>query len=110
MRNRILPAVLGMSCRVYSFLLPLYPLSLRCQFGSDMADVFEKQIRDECEQNGFTGLVRVWFCVAWEVIRGAGPTELGWETVGAPLVSFLSSLVLFVVFFWASGIANHCTK
>ncbi len=110
MRARTFTTALSLSRRAYSLLLPLYPLVLRCRYGPEMVDVFEQQIRGACKQSGFTGLARVWLCVVSEIVQGALPSQLSWEMLGVSVVSVLSSLVLLVAFFWASGIANHCTK
>jgi len=87
MHTKVLTSVLRMSCRVYGLLLPLYPSTLRCQFGSDMADVFEEQIRGECAQSGFTGVARIWSCVATDVIQNAVWMEFQWTRAGRPVVS-----------------------
>lgn len=110
MRNRTLTTVVRASCSVYCFLLPLYPSTLRCQFGSEMADVFEQQIRGECEQRGFSGVVHVWSCVAAEVIENALPREFHWARIGIPIASLLASLVLFEGILRATGLASHCVK
>jgi len=101
---------LGLSCRAYSLLLPLYPSRLRFEFGEEMADVFAEQVRDECAESGLAGLARVWWRVFVEVLAGAWPTEVDWARVVIPVASLATSLVAFMLFFWASGIARHCMK
>jgi hypothetical protein len=110
MRNRALTIVVLASCRVYGLLLPLYPSTLRCQFGPDMTDVFEQQIRGEWEQHGFSGVARVWSCVAAEVIENALPRGFHWARIGVPIVSLLISLTLFEGILRATGLASHCAK
>ena len=110
MRNRTLTTVVRTSCCVYRFLLPLYPSTLRCQFGSDLAEVFEQQIQGECEQLGFTGVVHVWSCVAAEVIENALPREFRWARIGIPIVSLLTALALFEGILRAPGLTSHCVK
>lgn len=110
MRNRALTTVVRASCRVYGLLLPLYPSTLRWQFGADMTDVFEQQIRGECEQRGFLGVVHVWCCVAAEVMENALPGEFQWASIGVPIASMLMSLALFEGILRATGLASHCAK
>jgi len=94
--------MLRISCRVYGFLLLLYPPALRGEFAADMLDVFEQQIRDESERHGFTGVARVWWCVTSEVVMSARPPEFLWARIGLPVASVLASLVLFECFIRAT--------
>lgn len=110
MRNKALTKFLGLSCWAYSLLLPLYPPSLRFEFGEEMGSVFAEQLRDECAESGLRGLARVWWRVAVEVIVGARPTEVVLARVVIPVVSLATSLVAFMLFLWASGIAHRCGK
>jgi hypothetical protein len=110
MRDKTLTSVLRVSCRLYGFLLPLYPSTLRYQFGSDMVEVFEQQIRHECEDRGFTGVARVWHRVASEVILSSVPREFLWTRVGVPVVSVLATLALFECFLRASALSVHYIK
>jgi hypothetical protein len=99
-----------MSCRLYNLVMPLYPVTLRCQFGPDMADVFEQQVRGECERYGFAGLARVWFGVASDVIQSSLPDEINWQRALVPVLSLVGSFALFALFFAANGLAKHCIK
>jgi hypothetical protein len=110
MRNRVLERVLRISCRAYGLLLPLYPPTLRWQFGSDMVDVFEQQMRAECEERGFAGVTRVWLSIGLDVIQNALPDEMSWQSALIPVLSLLGSLALFALFFAANGLAKHCIK
>jgi hypothetical protein len=110
MRNRALTNILRISCRVYGFLLPLYPSALRCEFGPDMVYVFEQQIRGECEHHGFTGVARVWCSVASEVVLSAAPREFLWNRIGVPAVSVLATLVLFEGLLRLTTLSAHCIK
>jgi hypothetical protein len=110
MRNRALTTVLHISCRAYSLLLPLYPSTLRCQFGSDMIDVFEQQMRGECEQRGFAGLARVWFGIALDMVQSSLPGEINWQSALVPVLSLVGSFALFALFFVANGLAKSCIK
>jgi len=110
MRNSTLSTVLRTSCRLYDLLLPLYPSALRHQFGQDMADVFEQQIRGECGQHGLSGLARVWSSVASEIIWYAVPREFEWKRIGVPVVSLLATIFLFEGILRAMGVVTHCPK
>jgi hypothetical protein len=110
MRNKARTVALNISCRFYSLVMPLYPVALRCQFGPDMADVFEQQIRRECDRRGFAGLVRVWYGIALDAIQSSLPSEINWQSVLVPVLSLAGSFALFVLFFVANGLANRCVK
>ena len=110
MRNKIRATALTTSCRLFGLLLPLYPAALRHQFGPDMADVFEQQIRDEGERHGFTGVARVWLGVASDVVHSLLPEEIHWQGILVPVLSLVGSFVLFALFFTASHLASHCIK
>lgn len=110
MRNRTLSTVVRTSCRVYYRLLPLYPSTLRSEFGVGMADVFEQQIREECERHGLFGVTRVWSCVASELIENALPRELHWKTIGVSIASLLTTLALFEGLLRATNLSGHCMK
>ena len=110
MRNRTLTNVVRMSCRIYGLLLPLYPSTLQSQFGSDMADVFEQQIRGECEQRGFSGVARVWSYVASEMIQNLVPGEFHWKGIGVTIASLLMTLVLFEGLLRVTMLSTHCIK
>jgi hypothetical protein len=110
MRNKARATALNTSCRLYSVVMPLYPETLRREFGPDMADVFEQQIRGECERHGFVGMARVWFGVASDVIQTSVPDEINWQGILVPVLSLLGSFALFALFFAANGLAKHCIK
>jgi hypothetical protein len=110
MRNKAQATALNTSCRLYSVVMPLYPETLRREFGPDMADVFEQQIRGECERHGFAGVARVWLGVASDVIRTSLPDEINWQGILVPVLSLLGSFALFALFFAANGLAKHCIK
>jgi hypothetical protein len=110
MRDRTRAIVVRVSCRAYGLLLPLYSSTLRRQFGPDMVDVFEQQIRGECERHGFAGLARVWFGIVLDLTENCLPGEINWQSALVPVLSFLSSFALFALFFAANGVAKHCTK
>lgn len=93
---------------MYGSLLPLYPSTLRSEFASDMVDVFEQQIRGECERHGFSGAARVWSCVASELIENAG--EFHWKTIGVSIASLLTTLALFEGLLRATNLSAHCIK
>src|SRR5579864_3959238 len=103
-----MPTLLDLSCRLYVWLLVLYPSALRGRFGEDMADVFEQQIWDAWKADNFFGIARVWSCAAEELIRIALPGRLSQGTIRVPVLSLLSSLALFLLFFWAVAPPVQC--
>ena len=110
MRNRAHAVALHTSCRLYHFVMPLYPAALRREFAADMKDVFELQIRGECEQHGFAGVARVWLGIMRDVIQSSLPDEIEWRHVLVPVLSIAGSFVLFALFFATNGLAKSCIK
>lgn len=108
--GRVMSGVLIASCRLYNFLLGLYPPSLRTRFGEEMAGVFEQQIQSEWQERGFAGLARVWWCVGREILQSALPSRLMRAALSIPVAALLSSCALFLFFFWITGIAQRCVK
>jgi hypothetical protein len=104
----MLETVLRASCRVYSFLLPLYPWTLRQEFGADMVEVFEQQVRGRCAERGFAGIARVWLGIGLDVIQSALPVEINWQGTLIPVLALAGSYVLFALF--AAANAGHCGK
>ena len=102
--------LVDLSCRLYGWLLVLYPPALRGRFGEDMADVFEQQIRDAWKASRFSGVARVWSCAAEELIRIALPGRLSQGAIRVPVLSLIGSLALFLLFFWAVAPPVHCAK
>jgi len=110
MRDRANAAILSASCKLFALVMPLYPAALRNEFGPDMAEVFEQQIRDESAQRGFIGVVRVWFGVARDVAHSAVPTYVDWRRLVVPVLSLVASFLLFAFFFTVSSLATRCVK
>ena len=108
MRNSVLEMILNASCRVYGFLLPLYPWSLRREFGADMVEVFEQQARGRCAERGFAGIARVWLGIGLDVIQTALPEQINWQSALIPVFALAGSYVLFALF--AAANAGHCIK
>jgi len=110
MRNRMGAGLMSASCRLFTFIMPLYPVALRNQFGPDMVDVFEQQIRDESARRGFIGVARVWVGIASDVVQSSVPDEISWRRVLIPAISVAGSFLLFAIFFVASHLATRCIK
>jgi len=110
MRSEIRAATLTTGCRLFSFVLPLYPASLRQQFGPDMEDVFGQQIRGEYAQKGLLGVLRVWIGVVSDVLLSSASVQIDWRAVVVRGVSLVGSFVLFALFFAASHLAARCIK
>jgi hypothetical protein len=110
MRNSVLEMLLRAGRSLYGLVLPLYPWALRCRFEADMVDVFEQQLRGECEQRGFMGIARVWGGIGLDVIQSALPDGIDWQSALIPVLSLAGSFALFALFFAANGLARHCIK
>ena len=93
-------AVLRMSCRLFGWILLLYPPTIRSQFGQEMGGVFEKQISEAWQLNRFPGIARVWSCAAEELILVALPARLNPATLRIGAVSLLSTLAVFYLVLW----------
>ena len=90
--------IIRLSCRVYAVLLFLYPSALRREFGEEMLEVFEDQLRDACRSSGWLGAMDVWCCVGEEALRTAVSSHL--QIAGISLVSGLTAFALMCSFFW----------
>ncbi len=93
-------AVLRVSCRLFEWMLVLYPPALRSQFGQEMMDVFEQQISEAWQLNRFPGIALVWSCAAEELIMVALPARLNPATLRTGAVSLLSTLAVFYFVLW----------
>jgi hypothetical protein len=101
-------AVVKQSREIYRLLIKLYPSTLQRQFAAEMLDVFEEQLADAWSEKGVSGFARVWGCVMAEVLNGPAAQGVLKTVFGVPGASLLSSSALFLLFFWASGLANVC--
>lgn len=56
------------SVYLYRWLILLYPVSFRRNYGEEMVQLFRDLCWDEMRQgNGFLGLLKLWFCVFAEL-------------------------------------------
>jgi hypothetical protein len=110
MHSKAFTTVVRTSCRVYGFLLPLYPSYLRTEFGPQMADVFEQQIQEQCMQDGLYGAARVWFDVFSELIQTPAQRVFRWKTIMVSIASVLTTLALFETLLRATHLSAHCIK
>jgi hypothetical protein len=93
-------AILRLSCRLYGWLLVLYPFALRSRFGEEMAEVFEQQIQDAWRIDRFPGLARVWSSAAEEFILVALPARFNGELLRICAISLLSTVAVFYFVLW----------
>ena len=93
-------AVLRVSCRLFEWMLVLYPPALRSQFGREMVDVFKQQISDAWQLGGFPGVARVWSCAAEELLLVALPARFNLSTLRICTVSLLTTLAVFYFVLW----------
>jgi hypothetical protein len=93
-------AVLRISCRLFEWMLVLYPPALRSQFGQEMMDVFEQQISEAWQLNRFPGIALVWSCAAEELILVALPARLNPSTLRTCTLSLLTTLAVFYFVLW----------
>ena len=110
MRSRGLTTVVRTSCRVYGFLLPLYPSTLQSEFGLDMAEAFEQQIEEQCKRDGFYGAARVWLDVFGELIHAPVQRAIRWQTIAVSIASILTTLALFETLLRATHLSAHCVR
>jgi hypothetical protein len=95
-----MPAVLLASCRLYRWMLLLYPFALRGRFGPDMSDVFAQQLHDAWRSDGFSGAAQVWSCAAEELILVALPARLNPGILRIGAISVLSTFAVFYFVLW----------
>jgi hypothetical protein len=90
-----------LSCGLYKMLLFAYPSDFRLRFESEMVATFSDLICGEWEQNGLSGVARVWRSELTEVFSVAVPLLLQSPIVVATSLSLLSSVALFIAVFFA---------
>jgi len=66
------------SVRLYGLLLRLYPPGFREEYGTPLEQQFQDEYRECLEREGLRGVLRLWFRIAWDLLRTA-PSELGRE-------------------------------
>jgi hypothetical protein len=93
-------AILRLSCRLYGWLLVLYPSRLRSRFGEEMTDVFEQQIREAWQLNLFPGVARVWSSAAEELLLVALPARFTPALLRICAISLLSTVAVFYFVLW----------
>ncbi len=93
-------AILNLSYRLYGWSLYLYPFALRSRFGTEMADVFERQIQEAWQIDRLRGLARVWSCAAEELILVALPARLHPGLLRICAISLLSTIAVFYFVLW----------
>jgi len=88
------------SCRLYGWMLLLYPFHLRSRYGPEMSDVFAQQLRDAWQLHGLSGVAQVWSCAAEELILVALPARFNPGILRISAISLLSSLAVFYFVLW----------
>lgn len=92
-------ATMGLSGRVYSAILLLYPRTLRREFGQEMVEVFSEQLRDARQIDGWLGEMKLWGCVAGETVRTLATAHM--QIVGVSVASALIAFGLMSTFLWS---------
>lgn len=92
--------VLHISCRLYRWMLALYPPALRSRFGPEMADVFEQQICQAWQCGQFRGVAGVWSCTLEELVLVALPARLNPALLRTCAISLLSTMAVFYFVLW----------
>ena len=86
--------VVGLSCRVYKWMLSLYADDLRYRYGDEMELLFKEQLMD-AGKDGSLGIARVWRSAAYDALCLAGPAYL--EPIRLwSLATLLSASVIFL--------------
>lgn len=93
-------AILYISCRLYGWMLRLYPSALRSRFASEMADVFEQQISEAWQHGQFRGVAGVWSCALEELVLVALPARLNPGVLRIGAISLLSTMAVFYFVLW----------
>jgi hypothetical protein len=96
-----MPNVMRLSCVAYNLLLTAYPREFRRRFGSEMAELFAKQMSAEWNRHQLGGLMRVWLTAVCEIVSVAGPLQLRNPALIAAVLSFICSSILTLAFFRA---------
>ena len=65
----------GLSVKIYSGILLLYPPDLRRDFGPDIIELFAEDLDDARRRHRFAGVFRVWWCAVCEFWRIAWPAQ-----------------------------------
>jgi hypothetical protein len=64
-----LPAPVGLSVRIYSWLLAAYPGRFRAEYGYHMQQVFRDACRHTYRQEGVTGMAALWLRTTLDLVR-----------------------------------------
>jgi hypothetical protein len=95
-----MPAILYISCRLYGWMLVLYPPALRSRFANEMADVFEQQISKAWQRGQLRGVAGVWSCALEELVLVALPARLNPGILRIGAISLLSTMAVFYFVLW----------
>lgn len=82
------------SIRAYEALIQLFPDELRTEFGAEMREAFEEDLKLESSLRGVNGALRVWRIAFLEVIRIALPAWFRNPLLAVPLLSGCTNIVL----------------
>ena len=90
------PSVLDVSHKIYEGVLVFYPKDLRSDFGNEMVEIFDEQAEEAYSRSGLSGLVRVWFSAAREIVTVAFPGRLAGRAI--PIVGVTVTLTFMLWF------------
>jgi hypothetical protein len=82
-------ALITLSARAYSAMLPLYPAELRRDFGAEMTAVFAEDLADAWRNSGIAGALRVWSSAALDFVQVAVPGLMEKPSIAVPVLAFL---------------------
>jgi hypothetical protein len=63
-----LPRFVGLSVRIYQWLMKVYPASFREKYGEEMAQVFQEVVTDSTRLHGIGGLAMTWYRVLGDLV------------------------------------------
>jgi hypothetical protein len=92
--------VLHISCRLYGWMLVLYPPALRSRFHQEMVDVFEQQISQAWQRGQFRGVAVVWSCALEELVLVALPARLNPALLRIGAISLVGTMAVFYFVLW----------
>ena len=88
--------ILDVSRKVFERSLIFYPKNLRDDFGSEMMEVFDKQVSDAYSLSGVAGILRVWFSATREIVTVALPGRFAERAL---LIVAVTATMAFMLWF-----------
>jgi hypothetical protein len=91
-----MPRIIRWFLVCYRALIHLYPHSLRRDYGGEMVDVLEQQLRAQWESRAIWALIETCLCAIGELTTIAIPSQLLSERLIAPCLSLVITSAMYV--------------